>query len=131
MIRCVYCATTKTITFDHLVSRVNGGGDEPANLVPACRTCNIRKGKADGRPLSCGHYTYLAEDRCLVEKCSSFAITREETLGAVQETASLALQWRIERDDAVRLAVSAGHPLRTVAEAAGLSHAAIARIAKR
>ncbi len=35
------------------------------------------------------------------------------------------------RDEAVRAAVSAGHSLRAVAEAAGLSHAAIARIVKR
>lgn len=52
-------------------------------------------------------------------------------LETVQRLAGRAANLKQQRDDAIRTAVVAGHPLRTVAEAAGLSHAAIARIAKR
>jgi hypothetical protein len=45
--RCRYCGTQtnpfKSFCIDHVVSRRRGGSDELANLVPCCRTCNIRK----------------------------------------------------------------------------------------
>lgn len=40
-------------------------------------------------------------------------------------------EWTAERDDRIRQAVQAGAPLREVAEAVGLSHTAVAKIAKR
>lgn len=42
--RCAYCGATQDLTLDHVVPRVRGGGHEPANLVPACRSCNAKKG---------------------------------------------------------------------------------------
>lgn len=44
--RCRYCAkelTRRTLTKDHLIPLARGGSDWPANLVPACRSCNCRK----------------------------------------------------------------------------------------
>lgn len=38
---CVYCgATAGAMHLDHLTPRVHGGGDDEANLVAACATCN-------------------------------------------------------------------------------------------
>ena len=50
--RCVYCGcelTTKpdqpnTYHPDHVLAVAKGGGDDIANLVPSCRTCNLKKG---------------------------------------------------------------------------------------
>ena len=41
---CRYCGTTELLTIDHVVPRIQGGGDEAANLVVACKSCNSRKG---------------------------------------------------------------------------------------
>ena len=40
---CVYCGNPAT-EVDHLDPVAAGGGDELANLVPACARCNRRKG---------------------------------------------------------------------------------------
>lgn len=40
---CVYCGG-EADTVDHVVPRRAGGSDQPHNLVPACRSCNSRKG---------------------------------------------------------------------------------------
>ena len=40
---CRYCGATAALTIDHVVPRIQGGGDEAENLVVACRTCNSRK----------------------------------------------------------------------------------------
>lgn len=43
---CAYCQrelTQKTVTIDHVKALVNGGSNWPANLVPACRSCNSKK----------------------------------------------------------------------------------------
>ena len=43
--RCSYCgATGVRMTVDHVVPLSRGGGNEPANLVAACRPCNSSKG---------------------------------------------------------------------------------------
>lgn len=46
--RCFYCQHPLNpfldFTIDHVVPVAKGGGDELANLVPACRLCNSRKG---------------------------------------------------------------------------------------
>lgn len=36
-------------TLDHIVPRARGGSDDPSNLQPAHRICNLRKGSSDGR----------------------------------------------------------------------------------
>lgn len=45
--RCWYCGMQTTpwgnFTVDHVDPRKQGGGDELANLVPCCKTCNSRK----------------------------------------------------------------------------------------
>lgn len=51
--RCWYCGTQTSLppcptparmSIDHLMPRILGGGDDLANLVPACRQCNCAKG---------------------------------------------------------------------------------------
>jgi 5-methylcytosine-specific restriction endonuclease McrA len=45
--RCQYCGrhfSTKELTLDHVVPRVQGGGNAWTNLVCACVRCNARKG---------------------------------------------------------------------------------------
>lgn len=47
--RCVYCrgdlhgADPRDITLDHLLCDADGGGNEPTNLVTACRGCNCSR----------------------------------------------------------------------------------------
>jgi len=44
---CVYCGvelTEKTLTKDHFIPLAKGGTDFTSNLVPACKSCNCRKG---------------------------------------------------------------------------------------
>lgn len=41
---CRYCGSKENLSIDHIVPRCQGGGDEPENLVVACRSCNSRKG---------------------------------------------------------------------------------------
>lgn len=40
---CVYCGATDRLTVDHMIPLARGGTNWPANLVPACETCNGRK----------------------------------------------------------------------------------------
>jgi 5-methylcytosine-specific restriction endonuclease McrA len=40
---CHYCQN-QAETLDHKIPFARGGTDDPANLVPACFTCNRRKG---------------------------------------------------------------------------------------
>ena len=46
---CVYClrdlhdADPRDITLDHVVCRADGGSNDAANLVTACRTCNCSR----------------------------------------------------------------------------------------
>lgn len=43
--RCAYCAATGLpLEIDHVIPRSHGGGDRVANLVIACRVCNLAKG---------------------------------------------------------------------------------------
>lgn len=43
--RCVYCGKkAKELTMDHVVPLVKGGEHSFANVVPACRSCNSKKG---------------------------------------------------------------------------------------
>ena len=44
--KCRYCGeplTEDTVTKDHAIPLSRGGTDWPANLVPACRSCNSSK----------------------------------------------------------------------------------------
>lgn len=43
--RCAYCLRAdRTLTRDHVVPISRGGLDEAGNVVPACQSCNSRKG---------------------------------------------------------------------------------------
>jgi len=41
--RCFYCIEREAKHLDHMMPKVRGGGNEDANLIGACRTCNIQK----------------------------------------------------------------------------------------
>ena len=45
--RCLYCGRPMgevTLTIDHFVPVESGGGNDPSNLISACRKCNKQKG---------------------------------------------------------------------------------------
>lgn len=42
--RCAYCRGTGALSLDHVVPLSRGGATTLRNVVPACRTCNSRKG---------------------------------------------------------------------------------------
>ena len=42
--RCSYCGTQERLTQDHVVPLSRGGSHTRTNVVPACRSCNSRKG---------------------------------------------------------------------------------------
>ena len=44
---CIYCGSTKNLTFDHIIPVSRGGPDIPSNLVLACSKCNSSKGDRD------------------------------------------------------------------------------------
>lgn len=46
-VKCAYCGKMGVLTLDHLLSRKNGGADDGANLVYACKSCNSSKNKSD------------------------------------------------------------------------------------
>lgn len=41
---CVYCGVNDATAIDHVIPRFIGGSDDLTNLVPACTSCNSRKG---------------------------------------------------------------------------------------
>jgi len=41
---CFYCGEAKPLTRDHKVPLTRGGSDDIENIIPACRSCNTRKG---------------------------------------------------------------------------------------
>lgn len=53
---CQYCGdkfTTNELTFDHVISRSNGGKTDYSNIVSACVSCNTRKGsRQDMKPIN-------------------------------------------------------------------------------
>lgn len=44
---CAYCGCKlkKSFTVDHIKAKIKGGTDDITNLFPACRVCNLAKGK--------------------------------------------------------------------------------------
>jgi len=56
---CRYCRNQGLITpatvVDHILALALGGGNDPANLAPACQPCNAAKAKAEARFLQRGY----------------------------------------------------------------------------
>lgn len=49
-VECHYCGvrlTLKTLTFDHVIPLSKGGAMGIKNIIPACRTCNCKRGNTD------------------------------------------------------------------------------------
>lgn len=42
--RCIYCGKRKRLSMDHFIPLAKGGRHNKRNIVPACFTCNFRKG---------------------------------------------------------------------------------------
>lgn len=42
---CFYCGEAKPLSRDHLVPLCRGGPNDISNIVPACKSCNSRKGR--------------------------------------------------------------------------------------
>ncbi len=42
--RCAYCWQESDLTEDHVIPLVAGGGHEIENILPACKSCNSKKG---------------------------------------------------------------------------------------
>lgn len=45
---CHWCGRPATTADHYPVSRMNGGSDDPANLVSACKPCNSSRGAKEG-----------------------------------------------------------------------------------
>lgn len=78
--RCYYCGAVGDLTVDHKVPLARGGSNHIDNLVPACRSCNSRKGTQD-------ELEYLA-----VLALDAFANGRQ-----VKETAAARETWPLQR----------------------------------
>lgn len=46
---CVYCGAPDDLAIDHVLALELGGSNHPANLVPACKSCNSAKGARSWR----------------------------------------------------------------------------------
>ncbi len=42
--KCIYCGSSESIEIEHRIPLSRGGTNWPANLVPACKSCNCKKG---------------------------------------------------------------------------------------
>lgn len=54
---CAYCGGHAN-TVDHVREVVNGGDNDPANLVAACLSCNSRRGQATRTKLERANRTF-------------------------------------------------------------------------
>lgn len=46
--KCAYCGEKNKLEVDHIIPVSKGGGTTKENVVPACRSCNSRKGNSVG-----------------------------------------------------------------------------------
>lgn len=42
---CQYCGAQDATHVDHVIAKVDGGGDELSNLLTSCVSCNLKKGR--------------------------------------------------------------------------------------
>lgn len=61
---CVYCEKKEADTFDHLIPLSRGGHTLYDNLVPACRSCNSRKGDRLPEEFQPGKWVRCQERDC-------------------------------------------------------------------
>ena len=47
---CAYCGKPRKLTVDHVVPLSKGGNHTKSNIVPACRSCNSKKGDREPLP---------------------------------------------------------------------------------
>ena len=47
--RCAYCGEERPLGADHRIPLARGGTNDITNILPACRSCNCRKGKMTER----------------------------------------------------------------------------------
>lgn len=48
--RCAYCGSVEKMTMDHVLPLSRSGKHDPANIRPACRSCNSQKGSSQWEP---------------------------------------------------------------------------------
>jgi len=58
--QCAYCGETKPLTQDHIIPFAKGGEHIKDNVVPACKSCNSKKGTQLWQPLSSKQVKSLA-----------------------------------------------------------------------
>jgi 5-methylcytosine-specific restriction endonuclease McrA len=56
--RCAYCGCRERLTMDHVRAISRGGRHDAKNIVPACQSCNSRKGASDWTDKIC-QYTKI------------------------------------------------------------------------
>jgi 5-methylcytosine-specific restriction endonuclease McrA len=71
---CHYCGNPGANEVDHVIARVNGGGDEMDNLVACCRLCNLKKGKKEQAVFLGGNFTPPVFTRVLHTKTESLPL---------------------------------------------------------
>jgi hypothetical protein len=98
--RCVYCGATpleKPLHVDHVIAVANGGNDDPANLVTACRDCNAGKSAVplERKKFAPVEMTEEIEDRA--ELVRLYMETQQRTSAALQAAAEPVIAYWEER----------------------------------
>lgn len=81
---CAYCGNDVSLTQDHLIAVINGGGYTEENIIPACKRCNCSK---KGSPIEKWYplqqfYTEEREQKILqrtMNQCKKEEIINENT----------------------------------------------------
>lgn len=89
--RCAYCGCTARLTKDHVLPLAEGGAHAAANIVPACRPCNSRKGAVLPNP----PYGHAALDRRVARAARRFAAAARELERAVMRTGRIRVKDRV------------------------------------
>jgi transposase len=105
--RCQHCGTRNRLTIDHIVPVIGGGRNTLENLQTLCHRCNAKKGPRPNR------------------------VPDPQRLSAVKAAADVHARRTRRLNNAIRAAHAAGHSLRTIAEAAGVSHEQVRRVIHR
>lgn len=63
--KCAYCGSEHNLTLDHIIPRSSGGSNKISNVLCACKSCNMDKGKQFWSTW------YLAKDFFTTERLSA------------------------------------------------------------